>query len=158
LAVLWCQFIHFLRKYPTDDDLESQWNRSAKTCREWIWFYVKKIRALKHQKIVWPTEWEEESNDIWVMSVDGAHCWIDEPRHEESSRDKNLLARVRKAGMNYELGVAINDSKLVWMNGPFKAGANDMKLFCEAGLKGATSLFSISLQHNIIPNGSFFSF
>jgi hypothetical protein len=47
---------------------------------------------LKHQKIVCPTESEEESNDTWVMMYDGTHCWIDEPRHEEWSRGKNFFS------------------------------------------------------------------
>ena len=37
--------------------------------------------------------------------------------------------------MNYELAIAIATSRLVWMNGPFKAGSSDNKIFSKKGLK-----------------------
>lgn len=74
--------LHTLRKYPTEKDREAAWDVSAKTGREWVWYYLRKIQALKHQKIVWPpaTFW---GSDIWIVTVDGTHCWINEPIHPD---------------------------------------------------------------------------
>jgi hypothetical protein len=40
-----------------------------------------------------------------------------------------------KAGLNYELGILLSESKLVWMNGPFMAGGNDKSVLTKKGLK-----------------------
>ena len=125
--------LHHLRKYPTEDDREGPWDVSAKTAREWVWFFLEKIQALKEKKIRWPTNW---GPDTWIVTVDGTHCWINEPTHPDWSQDSEYYShKFAKAGINYELGIAIASSRLVWMNGPFKAGANDAQIFRDHGLR-----------------------
>jgi DDE superfamily endonuclease len=127
--------LHHLKKYPTDEDREDAWDVSMKTGREWTWYYCEKIQALKSQKITWPSH-SEFSDDIWVVTVDGTHCWIHEPIHPEWSQDKDYFShKYAKAGMSYELAISISESKLVWMNGPFKAGASDARIFTNHGLQ-----------------------
>jgi DDE superfamily endonuclease len=124
--------LHHLKKYPTEDDRESEWDVSPKTSREWIWFYLEKIQALKKQKIVWPDDW---GASIWVLTVDGTHCWINEPKHPDWSQDRQYYShKFAKAGINYELAIAIATQRLVWMAGPYKAGTNDVTIF-KSGLK-----------------------
>jgi hypothetical protein len=56
--------------------------------------------------------------------------------HPDWSQDSKYFShKFGKAGINYELGVAIASSRLVWMNGPFKAGTNDVTIFKDHGLK-----------------------
>lgn len=128
--------LHFLRKYPKEDDYERIFDMSKGWVRGIIWKYVKKIQALKAIKVVWPEDFAYL--DLWVMTVDGTHCWIQElqePNHPTWSQDSKYYShKYNKAGMNFELGIALNDNKLLWMNGPFKAGANDMKIFKDKGL------------------------
>jgi hypothetical protein len=82
---------------------------------------------------MWPDDWGE---DIWIITVDGTHCWVKEPSHPEWSQDREYYShKFNKAGVNYELGIAISTSRLVWMNGPFKAGKSDNKIFRDFGLK-----------------------
>ena len=102
--------------------------------RNLIWEMLRKIRALKAKKITWPDELGND--DIWIMSVDGTHCWIAEPGHLNWSQDSEYYShKYNKAGINYELGVALASQKLIWMNGPFKAGTNDVSIFQHKGLK-----------------------
>jgi hypothetical protein len=99
----------------------------------WIKYFQKKIRRLKAEKIVWPDDWEED--EIWVVSVDGTHCWIAEPKHPEWSQDKKFYShKYNKAGISYELAIDLARDRLVWMNGPFRAGKNDVKIFRHHGL------------------------
>jgi hypothetical protein len=44
--------VHFLRKYPTEDDREALFNKCTDTVREQVWFYVERIRALKKIKVI----------------------------------------------------------------------------------------------------------
>jgi hypothetical protein len=125
--------LHHLRKYPTEDDRESIWDVSPKTGREWVWFYLEALQDLKYVKIVWPDDW---GPDIWIITVDGTHCWIHEPQHPEWSQDREYYShKYAKAGIDYELGISIATSRLVWMNGPFKAGQNDARIFRDHGLR-----------------------
>jgi hypothetical protein len=46
-----------------------------------------------------------------------------------------LSHKYAKAGIDYELGISMTTSHLVWMNGPFKAGQNDARIFRDHGLR-----------------------
>lgn len=43
--------IHFLKCYPTEQQQVSRFQISDRTVREWTWFYLKKVQALKAQKV-----------------------------------------------------------------------------------------------------------
>ena len=109
-------------------DISPKWGRIK------VWLYVDKIRALKAKKIIWPED--NFGDDMWIMTVDGTHCWIEEPQHPEWSQDREYYShKYNKAGINYELGISISTQQLIWMNGPFKAGMNDKFVFTEKGLE-----------------------
>ena len=125
--------LHQLKRYPTDFEREAKFDISLMWGRDWCWFFVEKIQALKNEKIVWPEN--NFDDDIWVMTVDGTHCWIQEPQHPTWSQDREYFSHKHgKAGLNYELGISLSESKLIWMNGPFKVGMNDVQIFREKGL------------------------
>ena len=126
--------IHFLRKYPTGPNKEYIFNVSERHSQDQIWDMVKRIWALKETKIAWPNDLGKD--DIWIMSVDGTHCWISKPGHPVWSQDSEYFShKLNKAGMNYELGLSLTSQNLIWMNGPFKAGTNNVSIFQDKGLK-----------------------
>ena len=44
---------------------------------------------MNKEVVMWPDNDEDEDDDeIWALSVDGVHCWIQEPRHPEWSQDR----------------------------------------------------------------------
>jgi len=125
--------MNFLKVYDTEVRNEGPWKISRMHARKWNLYYVNKLQALKAMKIVWPRDW---GNDIWIITVDGTHCCINKPNHPEWSQDKEYYSqKYNKAGLDYELGIAIASSRLVWMNGPFKAGTNGVSIFRTHGLK-----------------------
>ena len=124
--------LHHLKKYPTEVEREALFDVSAMWGREKIWFFVEKIQALKAQKIVWPEEWDNE----WAVTVDGQHCWVHEQLHATWSQDPKYYShKYGKAGLNYELAISLSNNQLVWMNGPYPAGWNDLMVFKNHGLK-----------------------
>ena len=126
--------LHHLKRYPTELEREPIFDVSRKWGRDLCWYYIEKIRALKHEKIVWPED--NFGNDIWVLTVDGIHFWIQEPQHPEWSQDSKYFShKYGKAGLDYELGISLTTQQLVWMNGPFPAGSNDVSIFTSKGLK-----------------------
>lgn len=61
--------LHFLKAYKTESNMESTFDRSPKTVRKHIWTVLSRIQALKQEKIVFPDY--SDSDDIWIMTVDG---------------------------------------------------------------------------------------
>jgi hypothetical protein len=67
------------------------------------------------------------------MTVDGTHCPINEPRPFSTKWSSHKLGK--SAGIDYELGLRIHESKLAWIYSS-PAGTNDIDIFRQA-LKGA---------------------
>lgn len=127
--------LNFVYRYKRESEREAQFDKSPKTVRKWSWYYLVKIQALKASKIVFPSL-EEMGTDIWIMTVDGTHSIWNEPSHAEFSQDRKAFSfKKHHAGLCYELGISLFESKLIWMNGSFYAGANDKKNFVDRGLK-----------------------
>lgn len=49
--------LHTLQKYPTEIEREAIFDISLKGGRDYSWFYVQRIQALKEIKVVWPAFW-----------------------------------------------------------------------------------------------------
>jgi hypothetical protein len=105
--------------------LECVFYKNEKTIRYWCWYYLKKIAALKSQKIVWPEEWSEEDTEpdlpVFLCTVDGTHCRILESYHPLYAKSPPYFShKSKKAGLNYEIA-----------NGPFPATKHDKTIFIE---------------------------
>ena len=109
--------LFFLRHYPTETELESRFNVSARKLRDngiGMWPMLEKIQVLKEVKILWPEEWTEEHADDtidFICTIDGTHCKIDEPRHPTLSKDKSYFShKFRRAALSYELAIHLSES------------------------------------------------
>lgn len=88
-------------------------------------------------QIVWPEEWNEghpdlhsEDTPIFLISVDGVHCRINEPIHPFYAKNPKYYShKFKNPGLTYELGVSIFHNSLVWMKGPDKASVHDITVF-----------------------------
>jgi DDE superfamily endonuclease len=94
-------------------------------------------------QITWPTQWTQGHPDfcqadlpVFLLTVDGVHCRIEEPQHPTKSKDPSYYShKFRTAGVDYELGLSVFNNKLVWINGPMKASRHDVTVFRRAGLR-----------------------
>jgi hypothetical protein len=43
--------LYFLKEYPTEEKLAGMWHTCEKSARQWVWFFVEKIQALKTKKV-----------------------------------------------------------------------------------------------------------
>ena len=50
-----------------------------------------------------------------------------------SKNPKYYSHKFKQAGLNYEIAISIFESKLVWVNGPFKASEHDIAVFRKHG-------------------------
>jgi len=124
--------LNFLYRYRRECEREGTFDKSPKTLRKYCWYYLERIQALKEAKIVFPEQFGED--DIWIMTVDGTHSKTNEPIHPVFSQDKEYFSHKHKtSGLSYELGIHLFESKLIWMNGPIRAGSNDNGNFAAPG-------------------------
>ncbi len=130
--------MHTLKCYPLNDEREALFDINRNDAAKISWYFIERIRALKEEKIVWPTKNgsdKEDDDEIWVITVDGIHFWVKEPEHATWSLDEAYYShKYNKAGLDYELGISLTGG-LVWMNGPFPAGRSDRTIFAQDGLK-----------------------
>jgi hypothetical protein len=131
--------MNFLKCYQSEEVRSGQFRVSEKTARKWGWFYSKKIQALKEQKIGWPESWndghpllQDNNTPIFLVSVDGVHCTINEPIHPKLSKNPKYYShKHNQAALNYELGVSVYENKLVHMKGPKPASTHDITIYRE---------------------------
>ena len=133
--------IYFLCLYPRENELEGKFGCSNNTAKNWINMYLEKLSKLKEEKISWPNKWlppgveDEEGAEeaIIIMSVDGVHFKIQEPTHDIHIKDPKYYShKHHSSGLNYEIAISVWENKVVWTNGPFAAGNNDIKIFNQA--------------------------
>jgi DDE superfamily endonuclease len=145
--------MYFLKCYPMELQLSVTFKINERTARRWIRFYLQKIQGLKGQKVffylllmnwaisllqysVFPfinqIVWPEQNDDgvIFIGSIDGTHCPINEPRHEDLAMHRRYFShKIHSAAVNYEIVISIYENKVIWVNGPFPAGVNDSRAF-----------------------------
>jgi DDE superfamily endonuclease len=109
-------------------------------------YIVKKICILRNfcslyskfcvdEKIVWEDHNfahnnNENGHTSWVLSVDGTHCLIREPR---TVPDKDWYShKPHKPCVAYEIAVSLKESKIAWVSGPHKAGETDLVIIRKA--------------------------
>ena len=129
----WLLALYYLKKYPTKHQMAGFLDVREATALTNSKKYVDALQGLKEMKIKWIFE-NGDLDERFIVSVDGIHCRIWEPRLDPSS--KWYSKKHNGAGLVYEIGIAIWHNQLVWINGPFPAGQNDWVVFTkENGLK-----------------------
>jgi len=167
--------VRFLWKYEEEADLARFFGiRTHQTVRKWWKIYVQIIESLLDEKVVskkvmsWSlllrtvtddslsvillqmgTLEENDEGFIFMLSVDGIHCPIHEPR--PLSVDWSSHKYGGKPGVNYEVGLLIHKPKLVWVNGYTKPGkVTDLCVFRD---KLLPALASLPADRKVIADG-----
>ena len=128
-CVFWALF--FLRKHPRQDELQSRLNKDPVTLRKWIWTVVCGLQDLKAECIRFPNCANDPNTSIFILSVDGTDCPIQEPR--PFSKDW-FSQKFKGPGVKHEIGIDVLTGDCVWIAGPFKASRSDIRIFREDGL------------------------
>lgn len=129
--------IHFLRKYSDDNDASNPFKCSDGTLRDNKWRIVRGIQHLKNKKVKWPKEWEAGPSSaaygdipVFLVSVNGIHCFIQEPNHGRWLKNPAYYShKFKKAALSYEVALSVYQNKVLSINGPFPASTNDTTIF-----------------------------
>jgi DDE superfamily endonuclease len=139
--------IHFLTKYPSESERAGIFGRCERSCREWGWFYIRKISLLQEKKIGWPEHWVDGNPDLpyFLISVDGTHCSYHEVKHPVLPYDPQMYShKTNKPALAYEVALSVYESKVVSVRGPFKASVNDKTTF-DAHLRERIPIGSVGI-------------
>lgn len=107
------------------------------------WLWIERISLLKHKAIKWPKHFDDPKSEIFLMTVDGIDIKRNRTLTQHSTlpiHKKYYTKKHNCDGLKYELGFAVQSSKLIWMNGPFMAAESDITIFRQSLL-------------NLIPRG-----
>ena len=94
---------------------------SELSIRRIIWKVAAQIQELKQEKVMFGNF---ENDPIFIVSVDGVHCKTYEARKNPTA--KVYSHKYHGPGVAYEIGLAIFENRLVWINGPFGASVHDI--------------------------------
>jgi hypothetical protein len=119
--------LSWLELYKTKHVLTGRWALREKSIRMTCQLHVQKIQELKERRVQWGNF---EDNEVFIISVDGVHCQVHKVRQAPGS--KRYSHKHNLAGDSYELGIAIPQNQLVWINGPFPASRHDITTFRSA--------------------------
>ena len=155
--ITFLQAIRFLKKYDTEKDREGQTNRCDKFCRDWGWYFLDRVAALRGMKvrsrlaicldcsslfadtafcllfvqIVFPNHF----STVFTVSLDGVHCHFHEVKHPILSKNPQFYShKFHGPGVGYQLALSLFTSDLVYLKGPDPAGQSDMQEY-QAELK-----------------------
>ena len=124
--------LRFLWRYETEEVLAKFFDMCVRKIRPLYRESAEKIHLLLDTMLT-PIE-DTEDEAIFILSLDGTHCPIEEPRPWSSKWSSHKLGN--KAGLAYEVGLRISSPELVWVHGPFPPGEyNDLQIFRDK-LKG----------------------
>ena len=130
---------HFLKTYGSDDVRAAQFGgMDPKLLNTLTWIYVRKIAALKPDKIVWPDE--DEWQTVFIASVDGTHYRTNEPRDPDMRKNpKNYSHKFHLPGLNYEITLHLWLPRCIHAKTGDPASINDKTAFRQE-LKGKVPL------------------
>ena len=124
--------LEWLRTYKTEFELATIYFLSESTVSTELRTYTRALQALKEKKIKWL--WGnggQEDEEIFIVSVDGVHCTISEPRSMPSS--KWFSHKTHGPAVGYEIAISLQRNQVVHVHGPYPAGVPDITIFREAG-------------------------
>ena len=158
---LWC--LYFLKVYATENVSASTMACDPITFWKWVWIYVRDIAFLApiyvsfvHKKshplpfscfsllrpfvfqINIENRYEGDVQNDCLLSFDTTDCPVDEPYPFQKRWSERWSSHKfgKKAGLRYELAIAILSGEICWYNGPFPCGLyNDWKIFNECRLR-----------------------
>ena len=96
--------LFYLKKYPTKSDMAGFLNTSERTAMHRSKEYVDAMQGLISKKIRWIFD-DPSIEEVFIVSVDGIHCRIQEPQLEPSS--KWYSKKSNRARLVYEISMAL---------------------------------------------------
>jgi hypothetical protein len=104
-----------------------------------LWQWIRRISLLESRKIKFVDRFtdpaQSENCEVFILGVDGTDCKTWEQKHPLFPQDRQTFSKkFNHGGLKYEIGVALFEDQICWVNGPFPAGRHDLTIFRNDGL------------------------
>jgi DDE superfamily endonuclease len=129
---------YFLWTYPKNASLlASHFSICERNARgEPLWQWIRKIAAMKDEKIVWDERLDSPLSERFIITVDGTDFRVWEQQHPTLPIDRSMYSiKFNHGAYKYEIALSIFFPKCVWIYGPHRGGKHDLTIFREQ-LKG----------------------
>ena len=163
--LLWA--LYHMRVYNVQRVEDKFLKSDRKTVRKWIWIFIRKMSTLTLDLILWSNRLEGGPSPIpnHTAALDCTQC----PLQEQTPFSKDWSGHKfgKKAAVNYEMCTSITTGWIVWVSGPYPAGAwpdrnifdRDLiyeleigeKLLADSGYTGRDTYITISNLFEIDP-------
>lgn len=125
--LLWA--LLFLKLYNSEEKNAGDAGADEKTYRKWTWLFVEEISFQEAKTIMWESRFLGNFGNQCLVSIDGTDVPVEE---QGGFSSKFFSHKFRSAGLKYEVGVCIQSGRIVWVNGPFRCGMNDLQVSRQA--------------------------
>jgi hypothetical protein len=126
---------HFLWTYPKNSKiLASRFGICEQNARgEPLWHWVWMLAKLKAKKIVWDPSLDNPNSQVYIVSVDGTDfkVWEKSTRPALPIDKEQNSHKFNHGAVKYKITIDIYCSKVVWINGPHRAGKHDKIIYIE---------------------------
>jgi hypothetical protein len=100
-----------------------------------LWKWIRRISSLAADKILWSHELDDPdgpTNVIWIDCVD-MPTW--EKKHPTLPKDPGMFThKYARSGVKYQVVVAVHQSKVVGIYGPYRGGEGDQAILDMSGV------------------------
>eukprot|EP00804_Cyclotella_cryptica_P009884 CCRYP_014185-RA/>CCRYP_014185-RA protein AED:0.05 eAED:0.05 QI:0/0/0/1/1/1/2/0/295 len=119
---------YYMKQYPTEEVTAiNVGGFDEKTTQKWIWLFIEAISYQEHKVIVWNERFLGDVGNDALTTIDGTDMPV------QHRFDKKFYSHKFKSnGLRFEVGVCIQTGHIVWLNGPFCAGKNDITIAQQA--------------------------
>ena len=98
-----------------------------------LWDWIKKIAALSKEKIVWPENFNDESDavEIYGISADGVDfkVWEKPSKNGYNIDREQMSVKFSHGALKYIIALSIFHPKCVFFDGPYRGGLHDIDMF-----------------------------
>ena len=115
--------LSFAKSYNVNEVHGDNWGCCSDKVKKEVKRYFKKLQSVKNKKIYIGGF---KNKTIHVYSVDGVHSSTRECRKNPTA--KVYSHKFHGPGVTYEVGIAIFESRVLWIKGPFVASTHDSRM------------------------------
>ena len=95
-----------------------------------LWKWIRRIACLREKRIIWDESIDSEETEIHILAVDATDCKVFEKKNYYFNQDKGQFSKKHQhGGLKYEIAMSVRRPKVIWLNGPYRGGMNDLSIF-----------------------------
>ena len=85
---------------------------------------------MRAKKIVWDDTLDSKETKVFNTTVDDTDSKVFKKKHPRYNQDRTQCSnKIEHGALKYEIAIAVHRAKIVWLNGPYQGGMNNISIF-----------------------------